>query len=429
MIDFTLSPQQLALQSHARAFASTHLSTAAATYDHLPDQAARFRATRPIYRAAVSAGLISGQIPAPLGGTGGSLVDAAILVEELYAVEASASLTILGTGLGLTPLLLAGSAEQHARLLAPFLSGQGEPFASLVHSEPGGTANWLEKGGRGLQTTARREGDEWVITGEKLWTTNSAGWDGRGAELQCVVCRYVQDGGPQDPAQDPKDAICIVMVTREDIARNREEAYTVLGDPELAGHRAASGPHTRFTNLRVPAANLLAAPGHGAAVIEQTFGSSAAIVGAMSVGIMRAAFEAALAYAKTQTRGGSVPILERQSVADLLIDVKMRCEASRYLTWKALHGLENGPGGFAARLEMALEAKVFASDNAVKCVVDGMKVVGMSAYAKDQPFSRLLNDAACLPLFDGGNVGIRRRQIERIFLAEEYEPWAASYGV
>ncbi|KAK5010758.1 hypothetical protein LTR16_002984 [Cryomyces antarcticus] len=149
----------------------------------------------------------------------------------------------------------------------------------------------------------------------------------------------------------------------------------------------------------------------------------------MSVGIKRAAFEAALAYAKTETRGGSVPILERQSVADLLIDVKMRCEASRYLTWKALHGLENGPGGFAARLEMALEAKVFASDNAVKCVVDAMKVVGMSAHAKDQPFPRLLNDAACLPLFDGGNVGIRRRQIERIFLAEEYEPWAASYGV
>lgn len=167
------------------------------------------------------------------------------------------------------------------------------------------------------------------------------------------------------------------MITPDLIAQNDPGAYKVLSDPELAGHAASSGPHSRFTNFRVPAANLLAAPGSGAALVEQTFASSAAIVGAMSVGIMRATFEAAAAFAKTDTRGGTVPILARQSVADIMIDIKIRTEASRLLTWKALHCLENGPGGYKSRLELALEAKVFCSDNAVKCVVDAMKVVGM----------------------------------------------------
>ena len=96
------------------------------------------------------------------------MLDAAILVEELYAAEPSTALTILGTGLGLTPLILAGNAEQHERLLKPFTRREGERLASFVHSEPGGTANWLRKGSTGLQTTAYKDGDEWVVKGEKV---------------------------------------------------------------------------------------------------------------------------------------------------------------------------------------------------------------------------------------------------------------------
>lgn len=95
-------------------------------------------------------------------------MDAAIMVEELYAVEPSVSLTLLGIGLGLSTLLMGGSAEQHKEFLAPFLSGDGVPLASLVYSEPGGTANFFEEGGKGMQTTARRERDEWVVNGEKV---------------------------------------------------------------------------------------------------------------------------------------------------------------------------------------------------------------------------------------------------------------------
>lgn len=104
----------------------------------------------------------------------GGLIDAAIIVEELHAVEPSTAVTILGTGLGLTPLILAGSPEQHERFLAPFLKQEGQPIASFVHSEPGGTANWLQKGAPGLQTTAYRDGDEWVVNGEKVRLSRSS---------------------------------------------------------------------------------------------------------------------------------------------------------------------------------------------------------------------------------------------------------------
>jgi nitroalkane oxidase len=429
MLDFTLSSSQKALQSGARQFAQQVLSTAPALYAHLPTQKQRFLATRPIYQTAVKAGLIKGQVPIHLGGTSASLIDAAIVVEEFYAVEPAAALTILGTGLGLSPLIIAGSEEQHARLLKSFLSGEGDPMASLVHSEPGGTANWLEKGGKGLQTTARRDGEDWIINGEKLWTTNSGGWEGEGAELQCVVCRLAdRPGETQDPNIEPAELVLILVVTKEDIGNNEPGAYRVLADPELAGHIASSGPLSCFTNFRVPGKNLLAEPGKGAQVVEQTFGASAAIVGAMAVGIMRHAFETALKFAKDDSRGGSVPVIERQSVADLLINIKMRIETSRLLTWKALSAIENGPGDWNARLEMALQAKIFASDAAPEVVIDAMKVVGMKSYDKEMPFADMLQDAVCLPLFDGGNVGIRRRQIERIMKGAEYRPWAATFG-
>lgn len=130
--------------------------------------AERFQKTKPIYEAATGAGLIRGQISKPLGGDATSNFSAAIVVEEFYAVDRTASLTIFGTGLGLTPLMMAGSGDQHKKYLAPFLETKGAPLASLVYTEPTGTANYRDVDGPGIQTTARLEGDEWVLNGEKV---------------------------------------------------------------------------------------------------------------------------------------------------------------------------------------------------------------------------------------------------------------------
>ena len=197
--------------------------------------------------------------------------------------------------------------------------------------------------------------------------------------MQCVVCRQARPDDDQTLATDPSSHILILVITRADIANNEPGAYEVISDPELGGHKSSSGPHTRFTNLRVPAENLLAKPGEGAQLVEKTFGMSAAIVGAMCVGIMRHAFEVALSFCKSNTSGGTEPIIEKQSVADRLIDVKMKIEAARALTWKAMCVLESKGQtlGWAQRLEIALEAKVWCSDMAPKAVIECMSVVGM----------------------------------------------------
>ncbi|KAL4874318.1 acyl-CoA dehydrogenase/oxidase [Aspergillus karnatakaensis] len=431
MVSFTLSPTESTTRTAARSFASTHLASAKETYKSLPTPEQRFQALKPVYTAAVSAGLIKAQIPQQLGGTGGSLIESAILVEEFYAVEASASLTIFGTGLGLTPLVLA-FREEVGEFLEPFLvtdveegKGEGGPIASLVFSEPGGVANWLEPGAPGLQTTAYRDGDEWVLNGEKIWATSSAGWDFGGADLSCVVARCVDEDVVKN-ASHPRDLILVLLVTRKDIDRN-PGSFEVLKHIETVGHSAVSGPHVRYTNLRVPAKNLLCPPGEGAQVITRTFEMSAMLVGAMGVGIQRAIFDAALSFSQ-DTRGGTVPIAQRQAVGDLLVNIKMRTETSRYLTWKAAHSLAEGPGEHESRREHALLAKVHCGEAAVQSALDAINAVGVSAYNSELPFAELLSTALVLPIFDGGNVGMRRRALQELITKAGYRPWFSTFG-
>ena len=169
----------------------------------------------------------------------------------------------------------------------------------------------------------------------------------------------------------------ILLVTIADIKRNAPGAFEVLRHVSTAGHTACSGPHIKYTDLRVPAKNVLCPPGTGAPIVSGAFDCTAVLVGAMSVGIMRAAFDAALAFAKGDNRRGAAELLTRQAVADLLSGIKMQTEACRALTWKAANSLENGPGDYNARRELALAAKVYCSDACTKVVTKAINVVGM----------------------------------------------------
>lgn len=379
-IDFTLSLTESGAHVAARSFAHDVLvPSRTSEHSSASSQQERFKGTRTLYEEAVARGLIKAQIAPLLGGTGGSLVEAALLVEECYAADpGGASLNIFGTALGLLPVQLAPKADKAVEFLAPFLkAGRGDaPLASLLFSEPGGTANWLEPGAPGLQTTVRQEGEEWVIDGEKIWGTNSVGWDGRGAELQTVVCRNATI--PIQEHEDPRASIVIVLVTREDITRNGHSSFQVVREVATVGHKSYSGAHVRFSHLRVPAKNVLAGPGVEAVeAVLSSFDNTGVLVGAMAVGLMRAAFDAALAFAKTDNRRGASPLLERQAVADKLIDIKTKTEACRALTWKAGYALRNGHGPYQERRELALATKVFCSESAVTAVLDAISLVGV----------------------------------------------------
>lgn len=141
-IDFTLTAEQRHLQKSARAFAHDVLTRVGATTHHLPTPQARFAATRPFYEEMIAAGFLRRIIPAQLGGDGTGVLDMAIMAEEFYAVDANVSLTLFGTLLSLSPVLLADSPAQQTRFLKPFTVAQGAPLAAFAFSEPGGSANF-----------------------------------------------------------------------------------------------------------------------------------------------------------------------------------------------------------------------------------------------------------------------------------------------
>lgn len=236
-------------------------------------------------------------------------------------------------------------------------------------------------------------------------------WDFKGPELLCLVCRFGDQAAPIE-------TVGIVMITREefDSPRNRD-CFRVGTDIETHGFRAHSGPRTQFTNFRVPAKNILAAPGQGALVNVAAFTESAALVGAGAAGLMRSCFIHTLKIVTTDKRGGSRPTIQYQSVGDFLISMKMRLETTRYLTWKACHYLDT-----TGEAELAYQAKVYGSETAIQCVLEAMQAVGVTSYDTDQPYGLMMNDAICLPVFEGSNTGIRRRQIQKIFQAEGYDP-------
>ena len=139
-IDFRLTSHQRALQLESRKFAGDVIA-GATTAELLPTPDERFRATKPVYEAMVAAGFLRKCIPVSAGGDNAGLIDMAIMAEEFYSVNASVTLTMLGTVLGLLPILLGGTPEQAGRLLNPFLKKSGAPLAGFCSTEPGGSAN------------------------------------------------------------------------------------------------------------------------------------------------------------------------------------------------------------------------------------------------------------------------------------------------
>jgi len=410
-IDFTPTTEQRELRHSAREFARTVLSGVAEATRDLPTAEQRFSATRPMYEELIRAGFLRRVIPAPFGGDGTGLVDMAIVAEEFHAVDVNVSLTMFGNVLGLFPIFMAGTPEQRERFVTPFLQTQGAPLAGLANSEPGGSANFsAPRPAAGTRTTATLAGGEWTISGAKQWVSSASGWDGKGSDVLTVVARTSADAPPEG-------ALSLIAVTGP-IA-----GLVVERQSDSLGHRAHLTPRFRLENVRAPEGNVIGPVGGAKPLVEAAFGGTAALVGIMGVGLMRAAFDFTLAFAKREYRGGAVPIIDHQAVGYALADAKASIEASRALSWQACAAQDAmAPGA----LELSLHAKVFASEAAVRVITDLMRVVGIDSYDHELPLGGLLQDALVLPIFDGGNMGVRRRQLHALMRDPAYDPLSAS---
>jgi len=415
-IDFTPTDSQRELQKNAREFAEGVLRPASARIDHAADGWEAFLAGREAYREMAHAGFTRSFIPVEYGGAGFSMLDFALAAEELARVDVNVPTTLLGSGLGLQPVIQYGTPEQKERFLRPFAEdAEGDLLASYAFTDVAGGANFDSPDpGGGIQTLARRDGGQWVISGQKHYTTNGTGWDKKGCHLYTVVCRT-------DPEAGADDALAVIAVP------GGTPGISVAGVYDKIGHRGVVTPRVDFDEVRVPAANLIGEPGKaGKRIVAGAFSWTAALIGAACVGTMRAAFEYALDFARTEKRLGTVPVIDHQNVGFMLADVKMRLEACRYLTWKACHDFER-TGGRAQ--ELAVMTKVYCSEAAVTTVYDCMRVVGIASYAKDlTPLERIMRDAMVFPLYDGGNQGVRRRQLHEMLRQPGYDSMLSARG-
>jgi alkylation response protein AidB-like acyl-CoA dehydrogenase len=406
-VSFDLSPEQEQLKAAARGFARDHLRDLADAIRAEPDPRARALLLRPTFEKAVAAGFLKGLIPVPFGGAASSGVDAAIFVEEWAAESPDFVISMAGPLIALAPVYEVGTPEQVERFVAPFLADSGAPVAAMAYSEPEGSANFAADGpGEGVRTEAHLDGDDWVVNGRKAWASHLCGWDGDGPDVMTIVCRT--------PA-----GISLLVAEREHLAGRIEvEEYY-----DLPGLKGCLTTRVRLRDVRIPRANLLGEEGRGVELTRNAFYPSGASIGIFAVAAMRQAFDIAYRFARTEKRGGPVPIIEYQAVSDVLADAKGKIEAVRLLSWRALDAvLAQHPSG----PELALHAKVFGSETGVEVVNSLLQVVGVTAYDERFPLVRHLMDALSYPVIEGSNVGVRRRQLQALFTTAGYDPLAAS---
>jgi alkylation response protein AidB-like acyl-CoA dehydrogenase len=413
-LDFALSPEEEQLRTNARAFAQGVLAGVAERIDATDDPAEAFYSQREIFTEFAKAGFTKSFIPAEDGGLGFTMLQFAIAAEELTRVDVNVPTTLLANGLALQPVIQFGNPEQRRRFLQPFVDDtEGSLLAAFAFTDVAGGANFdAEEPEAGIQTIARAAGDKLIVTGQKHYTTNGTGWDGSGAHLFSVVCRT-------DPSKGASESLSVVMVPGHTPGVEVVEVYDKLGQ------RGVMTPRVHFTDVEVPADHLIGRPGQGKEIVSRAFSWTAGIIGAACVGVMRAAFDYAYDFCQREHRLGRTPIIEHQNVGYMLVEARMRIEAARYLAWKACHYSDTtGNRGE----ELAIMAKVYCSELCVQTIYDLMRVVGVESYTPRTPLERLLRDALVFPLYDGGNMGIRRRQLHEILRQPGYDQMLAAEG-
>jgi len=375
MVDFDLTEEQRAFRDLAREFARREIAPVAAQYD----ESGEF--PWEVVRRAHQAGLLNLEVPEEYGGAGLGTLESALIAEELAAGCAGIATSLLGNGLALLPILIYGSDEQKARFLPSFCA---EPrLGAFCLTEPGAGSDFAA-----IATTARREGEEYVLDGVKTFITN-----GGVASLYIVIATTDRSRGARGLAT------FVVPAGLPGLSAGKKE--------KKMGQRASDTRQVVFDGVRIPAGNLLAKEGRGFQVALATLERSRVGVAAIAVGLARAACEAAREYAHRRVQFGR-PIVGHQAVQLMLADMAIGVETARLLTWRSARAFETGSSGAETLSAMA---KCYASDVAMRVTTDAVQVLGGYGYISDYPVEKYMRDAKLLQIYEGTN------QIQRLLIA------------
>ena len=319
------------------------------------------------------------------GGIGASALMTLVVIEELSKVCATSGLIIAVQELGSLGIKLAGSDEQKRRFLPRLASG--EWLAAYALTEPGSGSD-----SAAMRTTARREGDEYVIDGGKRFITNAGV-----ASLYVVFAKT----GPQEGHSGI--SAFVVEADTPGLAVGRIE-------PKM-GIKGSTTGELFFDGCRVPAANLLGSEGEGFRIAMRILDRSRPGIGAQGLGLAQGATDYALDYARSRETMGK-PIAEHQLIAGMLADMETRCEAARGLLYKVGRMIDEGDTG-AELTKLSAMAKLYCTDVAMEVTTDAVQILGGYGYISEFPVERMMRDAKITQIYEGTN------QIQRIVIARE----------
>jgi alkylation response protein AidB-like acyl-CoA dehydrogenase len=377
-MDLDLSPEHALLRDTVRDFMVTEVASVVEEHER-----ERKFPTEIVDRIG-ELGWLGIPIPEDEGGAGLDTLAYAIAVEEIGRVWGSLGLIVAAhTSLGCGPLHLAGSEEQKATYLVPMASGKAIGAYGLTEPGAGSDAG-------GTRTTAKRDGDEWVLDGAKRFITNA------GHASTYIVTARTGTTGRGDAAISafivPADAPGFSVGRLED---------------KLGLHASATG-ELRFEGTRIPAGNLLGAEGEGFRMFLKILDGGRISIGALAIGLAQAALDASIPYAQTREQFGR-PIGTFQGVAFMVADMATEIDAARSLVWKAAWLKDQGRDYGL----VAAEAKLFASEVSARATNAAIQIHGGYGYTTDYPVERFMRDAKLTEIGEGTS------QVQRLVIARK----------
>jgi alkylation response protein AidB-like acyl-CoA dehydrogenase len=371
----TLSDEQREFRSVVRQFARDKIAPQAAETDRTATY------SWDAFKALQSMELTALSYPVEYGGSGASLVDQAIVAEELAAACVSTSLMFLISKLAMLPVLNFATDEVKSKYIPRICTGESQ--GSYALSEPDAGSDVAS-----MTTKAVADGDSWVITGTKCWITNAGISD-----LYTVFART---------SPDRHKGITAFLV----------EADWGVQIEKLEHKLGIKGSPTgviRLDEVRAPDSNRIGEVGEGFAIAMHTLDRSRPTIGAQAVGVAQGALDYSIEYLKERRTFGR-PLADNQGLQWMVADCAMRIEAARQLVYRACAIADEGDPGGELSIAGAM-AKCFASDVAMQVTTDCVQFLGGYGYTNEFPVERMMRDAKITQIYEGTN------QIQRMVIA------------
>ncbi len=384
-MDFDLTEEQQAIRDEVRRFAENEIAPVATEHDveekyphDLMDEAAKM-------------GLTGANIPMEYGGAGYSPLEVAIIIEELFAVDPGIGLSMSSASFGADSIMEFGTEDQKERFLPPIAEGEAVMGAAISEPDAGSDVS-------SVSTRAEKDGEEWVINGNKMWITN-----GSVGDFFVVMCET-------DPEVEDRYSGFSQIVVESD-----RDGFTAEKIKGKLGIRGSDTAELIFDDVRVPEENLIGTQGMGFLQLMQFFDETRTMVAAQGVGIAKGASERALEYAQEREQFGR-PISEFQAIQHKLSEMHTKTEAARQLTYKSAWSIENSSEQLTALASMAKE---FASQVAVDVADEALQIHGGAGYVNDFDVERLYRDAKITQIYEG-TTEIQKNIIARELLGKGF---------